>query len=145
MAKYNYQNQVVHTDMLQTPVVETPTFDFRIKPHKVHDCQAHLPTSEQQPTAGIELNLASGRLREHRLRMKRGTGNLNDCSSNVNDANKMSKLDASAATFPHLNLSNLSSPFLKSPLDDLNITPIDLRTPTLHHNDSNNGAIIDSL
>ena len=135
MAKYNLEQQVVHTDMLQTPVIGTPNFDFRINPNKVDENNFNSLTAEQNPASTIQLNLANAR-----LRMKRDKGKFNDCSANSDGSNKVSKVDYNTATLPHL---QLTSPFLKSPMDDFNISPIDLRTPTSNQNSSNNGIVSD--
>ena len=135
MAKYNLEQQAVHTDMLQTPVIGTPTFDFRINPHKVEENNSNLPTAGQNPASTFQLNLANAR-----LKMKRDKGNFKDFPENSNGPNKVSKLDNNTATLPHL---QLTSPILKSPMDDFNILPIDLRTPTLNQNSSNNGLVSD--
>ena len=135
MAKYSFEQQVVHTDMLQTPVIGTLNFDFRINPNKVDENSSNLPTAEQNPASTIQLNLANGR-----LRMKRDKRNFNDCPANSNGSNKVSKLDYNTGTLPHL---QLTSPILKSPMDDFNISPIDLRTPTLNQDSSNNGMVSD--
>ena len=125
----------MHTDMLQTPVIGTPTFDFRINPNKVDENNSNIPTAEQNPASTFQLNLANGR-----LRMKRDKRNFNDCPANSNGSNKVSKLDNNTGTLPHL---QLTSPILKSPMDDFNISPIDLRTPTINHDSSNNGIVSD--
>ena len=108
MAKYNLEQQVVHTDMLQTPVIGTPNFDFCINPNTVDENNSNLLTTEQNPAYTFQLNLANAR-----LRMKRDKGKFNDCSANTDGSNKVSKVDHNTATLPHL---HLTSPFLKPKL-----------------------------
>ena len=135
MSNYNPQKQVVYADMLQTPVIEHNLFEFRSEPRKAHEYQPHLPTTEHKP---LKLNLANGCL----MRKRRDMKHLNDSSAICNVSNRASQIDVNTATYPQQIIS--LTPYLKSvksPFDDLQIAPIDLRSPILNDENSSNGTI----
>ena len=137
MSNYNPQKQVVYADMLQTPVIEHNFIEFRSEPKKAHEYQPNLLTTEHKP---LKLNLANGCL----IRKRRDMKHLNDSSTICNVSNRASQIDVNTATYPQQIIS--LTPYLKSvksPFDDLQIAPIDLRSPILNEGTSSNGTISD--
>ena len=134
MANYNSELQAAYTDMLQTPVIEHHLIDFRCEPQKLHENRSNLKTAANQLVADIKLNMDNGC-----IRMRRDKRNHNDGLATCNGTNKISKLDMSAIP---LNINSIS-PHLKSPLNDIHISPMDLSSPILNQGISSDCAISD--